>query len=73
MMRLLWRWARRPAWFGLLGATLAIFAAAAPAASAASAASGAPARPAATQAGWVRCAHLSPNAPAVDVYMYPFG
>src|SRR5208283_1018610 len=29
--------------------------------------------PAAAQVGWVRCAHLSPNTPAVDVYMYPFG
>ena len=23
--------------------------------------------------GWVRCAHLSPEAPAMDIYMYPFG
>src|SRR4029077_12854604 len=23
--------------------------------------------------GWVRLAHLSPNAPAVDVYLYSFG
>jgi Domain of unknown function (DUF4397) len=23
--------------------------------------------------GWVRLAHLSPNTPAVDVYLYPFG
>ena len=23
--------------------------------------------------GWVRCAHLSPNTPAVDVYLYSFG
>jgi hypothetical protein len=53
----------------LLGGTLALVAAAAPAASAA------PAAPAASssQDGWVRCAHLSPDAPAVDVYMYPFG
>ncbi len=69
-MRLLWRYVRLPAVCALLGGTLTLFAAAAPAASAASAA---PARSAATQVGWVRCAHLSPNAPAVDVYMYPFG
>jgi hypothetical protein len=25
------------------------------------------------QAGWVRLAHLSPNTPAVDVYLYAFG
>jgi len=23
--------------------------------------------------GWVRLAHLSPNTPAVDVYLYPYG
>jgi Domain of unknown function (DUF4397) len=28
---------------------------------------------AATQDGWVRIAHLSPEAPAMDMYMYPFG
>jgi hypothetical protein len=28
---------------------------------------------AATQVGWVRIAHLSPKAPAMDMYMYPFG
>jgi Domain of unknown function (DUF4397) len=28
---------------------------------------------AATQDGWVRIAHLSPKAPAMDMYMYPFG
>jgi hypothetical protein len=28
---------------------------------------------AATGTGWVRLAHLSPNAPAVDVYLYSFG
>jgi len=31
-----------------------------------------PARPAAAT-GWIRLAHLSPNAPAVDVYLYNFG
>ena len=51
----------------LVGGSLALFAALAPAASAATSA------PATTQVGWVRCAHLSPNTPAVDVYMYPFG
>jgi hypothetical protein len=28
---------------------------------------------ASTQVGWVQLAHLSPNAPAVDVYLYSFG
>lgn len=28
---------------------------------------------AATSTGWIRLAHLSPNAPAVDVYLYNFG
>jgi hypothetical protein len=39
----------------------------------AGAASRAPARPAAGATGWIRLAHLSPNAPAVDVYLYNFG
>ena len=51
----------------LVGGSLALFAALAPAASASTSA------PATAQVGWVRCAHLSPNTPAVDVYMYPFG
>jgi Domain of unknown function (DUF4397) len=33
----------------------------------------APAQAASGQDGWVRLAHLSPNTPAVDVYLYPFG
>src|SRR5579871_2001548 len=28
---------------------------------------------AATSTGWIRLAHLSPNTPAVDVYLYSFG
>jgi uncharacterized protein DUF4397 len=28
---------------------------------------------AAAATGWIRLAHLSPNAPAVDVYLYNFG
>lgn len=51
----------------LLGGTATFVAAASPAASASSAAS------AATHDGWVRIAHLSPQAPAMDMYMYPFG
>src|SRR6266568_6386207 len=31
------------------------------------------ASPAATGTGWIRLAHLSPNTPAVDVYLYSFG
>jgi len=26
-----------------------------------------------TGTGWIRLAHLSPNTPAVDVYLYSFG
>ena len=48
----------------LLGGTGALIAATSPVASAA---------PAVAMDGWVRCAHLSPNAPAMDIYMYPFG
>jgi len=33
----------------------------------------APAASASSQVGWIRLAHLSPNAPAVDVYLYSFG
>ena len=54
----------------LLGSTAALVAATSPAASAASKASAAPA---ALQEAWVRIAHLSPKAPAMDIYMYPFG
>jgi Domain of unknown function (DUF4397) len=36
-------------------------------------ASAASAAPAAANAGWIRLAHLSPNTPPVDVYLYSFG
>jgi hypothetical protein len=48
----------------LLGSTAALMAATSPAASAA---------PAAVRDGWIRIAHLSPEAPAMDMYVYPFG
>jgi hypothetical protein len=48
----------------LLGGFAAVVAAASPIASAA---------PLAAQDGWVRIAHLSPEAPAMDIYLYPFG
>ena len=48
----------------LLASAAAVVAATSPAASAA---------PAAGKDGWVRIAHLSPQAPAMDMYMYPFG
>jgi len=51
----------------LLGGTAALVAVTSPAASAATTA------PAAPQDAWVRIAHLSPKAPAMDIYMYPFG
>jgi hypothetical protein len=61
-MRLLWRVVRLATIIMLLGGTAAFAAAASPAASAASA-----------PEGWVRIAHLSPRAPAMDMYLYPFG
>jgi Domain of unknown function (DUF4397) len=51
----------------LLALTAGLLAAAAPAASAAAHAA------TATSAGWIRLAHLSPNTPPVDVYLYSFG
>lgn len=61
-------------WFGrltmLAGAALLTTATVAGPATAAGAASSVPASPG---TGWVRCAHLSPNTPPVDVYMYSFG
>jgi Domain of unknown function (DUF4397) len=51
----------------LCGGGAALVAATAPAAAARATA------PAASQDGWVRIAHLSPKAPAMDMYLYPFG
>jgi hypothetical protein len=48
----------------LLGGFVAVIAATSLTASAA---------PLAAQDGWVRIAHLSPEAPAMDMYLYPFG
>jgi Domain of unknown function (DUF4397) len=42
-------------------------------AAAVAAAPAASAAPLAAQDGWVRIAHLSPAAPAMDIYLYPFG
>ena len=64
MKLLRWRLTRLTLIVSLLGAMGALLAAAAPAASAA---------PVAGQTAWVRIAHLSPEAPAMDMYMYPFG
>ena len=50
----------------ILLAALPLLLLAIPAASAATAS-------AATTTGWIRLAHLSPNTPAVDVYLYSFG
>ena len=63
-MRLLRKLARLAAIPMLLGGLAAVIAAASPAASAA---------PLSVQDGWVRIAHLSPEAPAMDMYLYPFG
>jgi hypothetical protein len=68
-MRLLCRLFRFSAAMTLLGGLVGLVTAVAPAASASASTS----TPAATGVGWVRCAHLSPNTPAVDVYMYAFG
>jgi hypothetical protein len=51
----------------LLMSCVAVIAAASPAASAA------PLATTSAQDGWVRIAHLSPQAPAMDIYLYPFG
>jgi hypothetical protein len=69
-MRLLRHVARLATITTLLGGAAVLVAAASPAASAASKAS---AVPAVSQDGWVRIAHLSPKAPAMDIYLYPFG
>jgi hypothetical protein len=63
-MRVLKKLARLATVTMLLGGTAAIVAATSPEASAA---------PAASQDAWVRIAHLSPKAPAMDMYLYPFG
>ena len=62
-MRLLRRLARLAMITTLLGSTAALVAATSPAASAA---------PATGPDGWIRIAHLSPEAPAMDMYLYPF-
>ena len=69
-MRLFRHSARLATIAALLVGAGALAAAISPAASAASKASTASA---AMQEGWVRCAHLSPDAPAMDIYMYQFG
>ncbi len=69
-MRLFRHMARLVTITTLLGGGAVLASAASPAASAASVAA---ASPAATQNGWVRIAHLSPKAPAMDMYLYPFG
>lgn len=63
-MKLLRYLARLAAIPMLLAGPAAIIVAASPVASAA---------PLAAQDGWVRIAHLSPEAPAMDIYLYPFG
>jgi hypothetical protein len=68
-VRFLARMFRFSALTGLVVGLVALVTAVAPAVSA----SAAPSATAATATGWVRCAHLSPNTPAVDVYMYAFG
>jgi uncharacterized protein DUF4397 len=66
-LRPLFRMFRYSAAITLLGGLVALVTAVAPAASASTTESSA------ASVGWVRCAHLSPNTPAVDVYMYAFG
>ncbi|MBV9795548.1 MAG: DUF4397 domain-containing protein [Actinobacteria bacterium] len=71
------RWLRgRLAWLvmiaGLLGAAAALVAVTAPAASAAPVAGPGWVRTDGPS-GWIRIAHLSPEAPAMDMYLYPFG
>jgi Domain of unknown function (DUF4397) len=66
-MRLLRNIARLTTIATLLGGMATLVAATSPPASASSTV------PAASQDGWVRIAHLSPKAPAMDIYLYPFG
>ena len=63
-MRLL----RRAVWLGTITMLLAGAAVLVPVTSPAASAA-----PAAAPDGWVRIAHLSPQAPAMDMYVYPFG
>jgi hypothetical protein len=63
-MRLFRRMARLAMIAVLLAGPAALVLSASPAASAAAAAA---------PDGWVRIAHLSPKAPAMDMYLYPFG
>jgi len=66
-MRLLRCMARLATIATVLGGTATFIAAISPPASASTTV------PAAAQDGWVRIAHLSPEAPAMDIYLYPFG
>jgi hypothetical protein len=66
-MRFFRHFARLAAIATLLGGTAVLVSATSPAASAAATSA------AVTQDGWVRIAHLSPDAPAMDMYLYPFG
>ena len=66
-MRLFRHMARLATIATLLGGTATFIAATSPPASASTTV------PAAAQDGWVRIAHLSPEAPAMDIYLYPFG
>jgi hypothetical protein len=56
------------AWLAMIPVLIVGFAAVSAAASPAASAA-----PLGTQDGWVRIAHLSPEAPAMDIYLYPFG
>jgi hypothetical protein len=66
-MRFLGHMARLATLAALVGGTAVFVSATSPAASAASTS------PAGSQDAWVRIAHLSPEAPAMDMYLYPFG
>ncbi len=69
-MRLFQKLARPARLAGVIGLTFGLVGLAGPAASASSTASSAQAR---SHVGYLRLAHLSPNTPAVDVYLYSFG
>jgi hypothetical protein len=68
-MKLIWPGARLATIAALLAGTAALVAGPSVAAYATSTATAAPA---AAQEGWVRIAHLSPKAPAMDMYLYTF-
>jgi hypothetical protein len=72
-MRLTGKGARPARLAAALALAAGLIGLAGPAASASTAGAASAAAPAASHVGWLRLAHLSPNTPPVDVYLYSFG